>query len=309
MKKFFSLLTIIILITMIFAGCSSEINGESDALKVVTTTTMITDLVKIIGGDFVEVEGLMGSGIDPHLYKASASDVTKLQNAQLIIYNGFHLEGKIGDLLEEVELNGVSTFAVAESVDPSKLLLCDEIEGNHDPHIWFDVAMWIDAANEVTEVLSNQVPEHKEDFESNAKEYIQALNELNDHIIAQVNTISEESRILITAHDAFNYFGEAYGFEVLGLQGISTTSEAGTADITALADYIVQKEIPAIFIETSVPPKGVEALREAVRAQGFEVEIGGELFSDALGDKGTDTESYIGTVRHNIDTIVSALHQ
>lgn len=313
MKRIILVFMIMCLIVLSTVGCSvdssdvsNQINGEKK-LKVVATTTMITDLVERIGGEKVEVEGLMGSGIDPHLYKASAGDVNKMQSANVIFFNGIHLEGKLGDVLENLEKSNTKTIAISKDLERSNLIESSEFQGNFDPHIWFDVSLWTKVVETVKNTLIELDETNKSYYEANTEEYILELEELNSYVKQKVSSLDKEKRILITAHDAFNYFGRAYDFKVKGLQGISTASEAGTSDVKSLAEFIVEKEVPAIFIETSIPKKNVEALKEAVEARGFNVEIGGELYSDSLGEKDTQDETYIGTVKHNVDIIVNAL--
>lgn len=311
MKSMISMFVSIILLITI-TGCrddNSNVSSQTDSekLKVVATTTMITDLVEIIGGDKVEVDGLMGSGIDPHLYKASAGDVNKMQNADVIFFNGIQLEGKLGDVLEDLEKSNIKTIAVSKDLDKSILIESKEFQGNFDPHIWFDVSIWSKVTETVKNTLIGLDETNKVYYEANTEKYLLELEDLNKYVKEKISLLEKDKRILITAHDAFNYFGRAYDFKVKGLQGISTASEAGTSDVKSLAEFIVEKEIPAIFIESSIPKKNVEALKEAVDARDFNVEIGGELYSDSLGEKETEDETYIGTVKHNVDTIVNAL--
>lgn len=306
------ILTLLLLVSFILSACSTA-SGASDlpitgrAIRVVATTGMIADLVNNVGGERVEVQALMGPGVDPHLYKASEGDVRLLQEADIIFYNGLHLESQMGEVLERLNDFGVTTVPVADEIDPSLLQSPPEFAGNYDPHIWFDITLWMQAVDQVKESLVELDPDSAATYEENANAYNSQLQELHQYVLDQANTIPSEKRILITAHDAFNYFGRAYGFEVRGLQGISTEAQAGTADVKALADFIVEKQIPAIFVESSVPQRNVEAVQAAVQAQGFDVQIGGSLFSDAMGTEGTPEGTYIGMVRHNIDTIVEAL--
>lgn len=298
----------ILSIALLLGACATDANTNSDGkLNIVTTTGMIADIVKNVGADHVQVTGLMGPGIDPHLYKASENDVQRLQAANVVFYNGLHLEAQMGRVLERMNDFGIKTVAVSDSIDRSLLQSPPEFAGNYDPHIWFDVTLWMMAAEQVRDTLIEVDPDNASAYEANAQAYLAQLEELHQYVLDQANTIPAEKRILITAHDAFNYFGRAYGFEVRGLQGISTEAQAGTADVKALADFIVEKQIPAIFVESSVPQRNVEAVQAAVRAQGFEVKIGGSLFSDAMGTEGTPEGTYTGMVRHNIDTIVTAL--
>jgi len=309
MKKEIRLLIILVIVAVFVAGCS---NGNKDfadngKYNVITTTTLIVDLVRSIGGEYVNVQGLMGPGVDPHLYKASAGDVKRMQNANMVIYNGIHLEGKMGDVFESIKGSNKLILAVSDNIPESELLDFVTMPGNYDPHIWFDVNLWKQAAKEVAEGLKKLDTEHSAEYDHNLEAYLGELDKLEEYIITRISELPEDKRVLITAHDAFSYFGNAYGFEVKGLQGISTATEAGTSDVRELANYIVEKKIKAIFVESSVPRKSIEALQEAVKAQGFDVEIGGGLYSDSTGDAGTDAETYIGTFKANIDTIVDAL--
>lgn len=298
----------VLLISLLLSACASQANeAPSGKLEVVTTTGMIADLAKNIGGEHVQVMALMGPGVDPHLYKASEGDVQLLQGADVIFYNGLHLEAQMGEVLERLNEFGIRTVAVTDKVDRSLLQSPPEFAGNYDPHIWFDVTLWMRAAEQVKETLVEVDPDNAATYESNAATHLAALEELHQYVLDQANSLPAEQRIVITAHDAFNYFGRAYGFQVRGLQGISTEAQAGTADVQALADFIVENQIPAIFVESSVPQRNVEAVQAAVQAQGFDVKIGGSLFSDAMGTEGTPEGTYVGMVRHNIDTIVNAL--
>jgi manganese/zinc/iron transport system substrate-binding protein len=303
---------IIVIISFLISACSTSA-GESQipiaerTINVVTTTGMIADITKNVGGDRVQVTALMGPGVDPHLYKASEGDVLRLQEADVIFYNGLHLEAQMGDVLERLNEFGIKTVAVTDQIDRSLLQSPPEFQGNYDPHVWFDVTLWMKATEQVRNTLIEMDPASTSKYDANAEAYLAQLEELHQYVLNQANTIPAEQRIVITAHDAFNYFGRAYGFDVRGLQGISTEAQAGTADVQALADFIVEKQIPAIFVESSVPQRNVEAVQAAVQAQGFEVKIGGSLFSDAMGSEGTPEGTYVGMVRHNIDTIVSAL--
>ncbi len=289
------------------AGETAPSDFSERSIRAVTTTGMITDIVENVGGERVEVTGLMGPGIDPHLYSASEGDVTRLREADIVFYNGLHLEAQMASVLERVSEFGMRTVAVTDNIDRDLLLAPPEFEGNYDPHVWFDVTLWMSAAGTVRDALMEMDPLHAEVYEENAEHYLAELEALHEYVQEQAARVPEEQRVLVTAHDAFNYFGRAYGFEVRGLQGISTQSEAGTADVQNLARFIAERRIPAVFIESSVPRRNIEAVQAAVRAQGFDVQIGGQLFSDAMGNPGTEEGTYQGMVRHNIDTIVSAL--
>lgn len=305
MKK---VVLLVLTLSMLLSACATGGAGSSNGkLQVVTTTGMIADIAKNVGGDHVEVTALMGPGVDPHLYKASEGDVRRLQNANIIFYNGLHLEAQLGEVLEKMNDFGVTTVAVTDTIDRSLLQSPPEFAGNYDPHVWFDVTLWMKAVEQVRDALIEMDPTHRAEYEANAASFLDELADLHQYVLNQAESIPAEKRILITAHDAFNYFGRAYGFEVRGLQGISTEAQAGTADVQALASFIVEKQIPAIFVESSVPQRNIEAVQAAVQAQGFNVQIGGSLFSDAMGSEGTPEGTYIGMVKHNIDTIVAAL--
>ena len=281
-----------LLATVMSAACGGAPQSlEKGPVKVVATTNIVADLVRTIGMDGVEVEALMGPGIDPHLYKASAGDVRRMSTAEAIFYSGLHLEGKMSEILERMGEQGVRTLAVAECAPQGELLESASYSGLHDPHVWFDVALWAKTVGCVAETLADLDPDGALDL----------------WVRERLQSLAPDQRVLVTAHDAFGYFGRAYGVEVRGLLGISTAAEAGTSDVQELADFIVARRIPAVFVETSVPPRYVQALQEAVASRGFEVEIGGSLFSDSLGNPGTPEGTYEGTVRSNVETIVNAL--
>jgi manganese/zinc/iron transport system substrate-binding protein len=288
------------------ASDAGAADGSNRNIKAVATVGMVADVVKNVGGERVEVTGLMGPGVDPHLYKASEGDVRALEEADIVFYSGLHLEAGLSGVLERMGDLG-NAIAVTDGVERSNLIAPPEFEGAYDPHVWFDVSIWMNTVPAVRDALIKLDPQGAEIYRANAEKYLVGLQELHDYVKERASELPEERRILITAHDAFNYFGRAYGFDVRGLQGISTQSESSTSDVQLLADFIVEMQVPAIFIESSVPQRNVEALQAAVRAKGFDVRIGGELFSDAMGDPGTVEGTYIGMVKHNIDTIVSAL--
>lgn len=305
-RLYIALCTITILLCI---GCDPKKRPDAsttEKLRVVTTIGMITDIVKNVGAEHVEVTGLMGPGVDPHLYKASAGDVQRLTSARLIFYNGLHLEAKMGDILAKMS-GDTKTVAVTDGVDRGLLLTPPEFEGQYDPHLWFDVTLWMKAVEKVRDTLSEIDPGGAAAYRANAERYLAELAELHQYVKTQASLVLPEQRVLVTAHDAFNYFGKAYGFEVRGLQGISTATEAGIADVQELATFIAERRIPAIFVESSVSSRHLEAVKAAVNSKGFSVDIGGELFSDAMGTAGTPEGTYLGMVRHNIDTIVTAL--
>lgn len=292
-------------LAILMLGCKNE-TQSSGKLNVVTTTTMITDLVETIGSDAINVKGLMGSGVDPHLFKASEGDVTKLVNADIIFYNGLHLEGKLVEVFEKMGRTK-TPIALADGLDTSGLIGSEYFASNYDPHVWFNIDYFKQFAGKVTEVLSEKDPKNASIFKTNAANYINELDALQNRITSIIEKLPKEQRILVTAHDAFNYFGEAYGFEVVGLQGLSTATEAGVQDVQKLAAFIIEKRIKAIFVESSVPRRTIEALQAAVKSKGHEVVIGGTLYSDALGSKGTVEGTYIGMFEYNVKTIVNAL--
>jgi manganese/zinc/iron transport system substrate-binding protein len=276
-------------------------------LQVAATTSIVGDLVKTIGGDHVEVRTLMGPGVDPHLYKATPSDVRALQRASVIFYSGLMLEGKMEDLFRKMARGKKPVHAVTEALPASRLLSPPEFQGQHDPHVWLDVQLWSLCADTVAQGLSAVDPAGKDYYGKRAAEFRARMKELHEWAAQRIAEIPKERRILVTSHDAFNYFGRAYEFEVVGLQGISTVTEAGLADMTRLVDYIRQNRIKAIFVESSVPHNAIRRI-----SQDAGVKIGGELLSDALGtpgqiENGYDLGTYEGMIRHNVNTIVEAL--
>ncbi len=297
----------LILSLMLLVGCAPDKkHGSSDVINIVATTGMIGDLAENIGGHRVDVITLMGPGIDPHLYKASERDVSRMSGADIIFYNGLHLEGAMAEVLERMGQRS-HTAAVSEDLSEDILLSPPEFKGANDPHIWFDVTIWMTAAKTVNRHLTTSRPEFKAEFDANLTAYLDSLETLHQFVLDMAGQLREDRRVLITAHDAFNYFGQVYGFEVRGLQGISTASEAGAADVRELAEFIVERKIPAMFVETSVSPRNIEAVKAAVESRDYTVVIGGNLYSDAMGNKETVEGTYLGMVRHNIRTIVTAL--
>lgn len=314
-KKKSGLLFITIMAILFLVGCpsgtstnTSESGETADAKpNVLATTTMLADLAKNIGKDKVEVHALMNAGVDPHLYKASAGDVDLMQKADILIYNGLHLEAKLGEIIERLESGDKHVINIGKTVREEDILKSEDDENYPDPHIWFDVMIWKQAAKGLEEGLSKADPSNASYYKEQLANYEKQLDELHQYVSERVQEVPKAQRIMVTAHDAFRYFGKAYGFEVKGLQGISTESEAGTSDVKQLADFLVSNKIKAIFVESSVPKKNVEALQEAAAARGMDIAIGGELYSDSLGDPDSEAATYIGTIRSNIDTIVNAL--
>lgn len=297
---------LIAILSLSIFGCQDN-KPKDDKFHIVTTTSMVTDLVKNIGGDKVVVVGLMGAGVDPHLYKASEGDVSKLSSADMILYSGLHLEGKLVEVFEKMKRQKINTIAVSDALDKKDLIGSTLFESNYDPHIWFDVSNWEKITVFVADQLSAALPEHKAEFKANADAYLLKLKTLKEEITAEIETLPEDKRRLVTAHDAFNYFGKAYKFDVVGLQGLSTATEAGVQDVQKTAAYIIDHKIKAVFIESSVPKRTVEALKAAVNSKNHDVVIGGTLFSDALGNPDTPEGTYIGMFKFNVHTIVSAL--
>ncbi len=294
---------------LVWSGCDPK--GQPDAatgdkLRVVTTIGMITDVVKNIGGPRVEVTGMVAPGVDPHFYNPTPKDVQRLGSADIIFYNGLHLEAKMGDILAKMSEDTL-TVAVTDAVDRRLLLTPPEYDGLYDPHLWFDVKLWMQTVGKIRDALSEFDADNAALYRSNAERYLTELTELDAYVKSQMERVPSEQRVLVTAHDCFNYFGEAYGFEVRGLQGISTATEVGIADVQELATFIAARRISAIFVESSVSPRSLEAVKAAVRSKGFDVRIGGVLFTDAMGKEGTPEGTYIGMIRYNIDTIVHAL--
>ena len=289
------------LLLSVLMGCNPSPSSNNN---VVCTTTMITDVVSIIAGNKLNVVGLMGPGVDPHLYKASAKDVRLLNDADVIFYNGLHLESKMEEFLSNLK-DKKTVVAIADSVDKSQLIKVDD--NLYDPHIWFDLDIFSISILEIKSQLVKKYPQFKEDFETNYKNYMTQLADLKKSNIKLINTLKDTQRILVTAHDAFSYFAKAYNFEVIALQGISTQAEAGLADVDRLVRIIVEKQIPAIFVESSISPRQIKAVQDAVHAKGWNVKIGGELYSDALGEQGTKVGTYLGMFEHNVETIVSGL--
>ena len=296
-------------------GCADEpdaslvSDGSIEPYKIVCTVGMITDIVVNLAGDYAEVEGIIGEGIDPHLYKPTRGDVIKLSQADVVFYNGLLLEGKMTDVLVGIASRGKLVKAVTEAilVETDYLLEKDDGSAYTDPHVWMDVSGWLRAIPVVAETLAVYDPENAEAYHIKAAFYAKQLEALDTYAKEAMSTIPESQRVLVTAHDAFQYLGRAYGIEVRGIQGISTESEAGVRDLEDLVDFIVERQIPAVFVESSVADKNVRALVEGARARGHAVIIGGSLFSDAMGQAGSYEGTYIGMIDSNVTTITNAL--
>jgi len=316
MNRTISLCLATILPALGLVACSdpsaqSTTEPTEQSLTIVTTTGMITDPASIIAGgsnsDYATVTGIMGSGIDPHLYKPTRTDIAKLMDADVVLYSGLLLEGRMTDAFVRIASSGITVRAVTEAIDESSLLAPPEFAGHHDPHLWMDPLAWSLAVNVIADTLSGADPEHAQDYRSNATAYQSQIADLHAYAEQVLSTVPEPQRVLITAHDAFNYFGRRYNYEVVGIQGISTESEAGVRDIERIVDLLVERKIKAVFIETTVSERNINALIAGARARGHEVVIGGSLFSDAMGQEGTYEGTYIGMIDHNITTIARAL--
>ena len=291
-----------IVLVLAVAGCK----GSTDDPRpmVLVTTNILADAVRTIAGDELRVEALMGAGTDPHLYKARFSDIRRLEQADLILYNGLHLEGKLSEILDQMPGRAV---AVADVLSDDQLLKADEGDNVLDPHVWFDVSLWSMVVAGIGETLAGFDPGHATLYRERAAALSAELDSLHLDVMRSVATIPDGSRILITAHDAFGYFGRAYGIEVRGLQGISTVSEYGVRDVSSLVSFVVENRIPAVFVESGIPPRSVESVIAGARQRGHTVVEGGLLYSDSLGGSGEPGATYVGMVRHNMNTIVKAL--
>ncbi len=291
-----------------FLGCNSKKKPSEKDITIVTTTTMITDMVKNIVGDSIKVVGLMGAGVDPHTYKASEGDVNRLTKANFIFYNGLHLEGKMNEIFENLGRVGTKkTYALSDALEKNELRSSKDFVGNYDPHIWFSIPKWKKCASYVALRLEEEIPEKKAIFESNLAKYLSQIDSLSQVVQTKIDSLPKEKRKLVTAHDAFGYFGQDYDFQVVGLQGLSTATEAGTQNVIEVANYITENKIPAIFVESSISDRTMKALQQAVEAKGHSVKIGGTLYSDALGSPGTKDGTYVGMYMHNVNTLVNAL--
>jgi manganese/zinc/iron transport system substrate-binding protein len=302
-----------VLMTLLAAGCkdrsapgATNHASATAKLRVLATTGMIGDIARSIARDRAEVTWLMGEGVDPHLYKASPGDVRAMSDADMILYNGLHLEGRMADVITKMAAKK-TVVQVTDTINESLLRQPPEFEGHFDPHVWFDVSLWSIAAERVRDALIAKDPQNKDAYTANATTYLAALAGLHDYAKSTIATIPVDKRIVVTAHDAFGYMGRAYDLKVLAIQGISTDSEASLQDINSLVDTLVQGKIPAVFIESSVSRKTIDALVEGCKSKGHNVVVGGELFSDAMGKTGTPESTYIGMVVHNVDTITRAL--
>ncbi len=292
--------------TAIGIGSASAALAEADTLEIVATTGMIADAAHEVGGDLVEVEALMGPGVDPHAYRQTRTDIVAMSQADLVLWHGLYLEAQLEDFLLELG-EEQNVIAVADTLPTNLLIGHDDYEGRYDPHVWMNPNLWSRVVLTIRDTLIEAAPEHEAAFRANADAHLEVLADLAQYTTEVLSSVPAESRVLLSAHDAFNYFGSAYGFEVMGIQGISTESEAGLQRISELVDMLVARDIGAVFVESSVSDRNIRALIEGAGAQGHEVVIGGELFSDAMGEPGTYEGTYIGMIDHNATVIASAL--
>lgn len=295
-----------IIAALAFVGCSFPATTDAGKIKVVCTTGMIADATAALFGDKAEIRTLMGPGVDPHLYKATQGDIEALTKADLIIYNGLHLEGKMTDIFDKLSATR-KVFALGELLPSERLINSTDYANAPDPHIWFDVELWSMAISKLAVELAREYPALSEKITENAVHYHDTLTALHRYLQNSVEMIPEPQRVLITAHDAFKYYGKAYGMEVKGLQGISTSSEYGLRDVSDLVNYVADHNIKAIFVESSVPKRSIEAVIEGAASRGHVLKMGGELFSDAMGGKNTPEGTYPGMLRYNVNTMVKAL--
>ena len=291
----------------VMASASGSTAMAQEQLSIVATTGMVADAARHVAGDRAAVQTLMGPGVDPHLYKPTRADVKRLMDADVIFYNGLLLEGKLTDSLIRAATSGKRVVAVTEMLSDAELLEPDELEGKYDPHVWMDARAWAKTVAVVRDALVAVDPDGASTFEENAAAYAAQLAQLDAYAERVLSSVPASQRVLVTAHDAFNYFGRRYGYDVVGIQGISTESEAGVRDIERLVDLLVEREVKAVFVESTVSDRNVKALIAGAQARGHTVVIGGELYSDAMGDEGTYAGTYIGMIDHNVTTIARAL--
>lgn len=289
-------------------GCGKASEGPEavdGGYTIVVTTGMVKDVVQAVAGERATVTNLIGEGTDPHLYQPTRDDMVAFDQADVILYNGLYLEGKVIEAVQSLA-SKKPVVALCDQLDEASLLHPED-EPHADPHVWMDIMLWVEVTKIATQVLADYDPEHQDEYAENAVAYVAKLEALDDRVRSWTSTIPAESRVLVTAHDAFGYFGSAYGVEVMGIQGISTESEAGLHQINTLVDMLVERKIPAIFVESSVARKNVEALQEGAGSKGHVVKIGGELFSDAMGTPGTPEGTYLGMIEHNARVLTQAL--
>ena len=287
------------------AGASATVS--SSVRKIVTTTGMVTDIVRQVAGSYATVSGLIEAGGDPHLFKPTRGDVKQLYDADTVFYSGLKLEGRMSETFEQLSRTGKPVFMVTEKIDAVSLRTPPEFEGHHDPHVWMDVNLWSQCVQHVAESFAKLDPPHADEYHRNATAYREELTQLDEYVKKSIASIPESQRVLVTAHDAFGYFSQAYGIQVKSVQGVSTEAEATVLDINRLVDFLVERKLPAIFVESSVNAKNIQPIIEGAASRGVTVRVGGELFSDAMGNEGTYEGSYIGMIDHNATLITRAL--
>ena len=305
MPRQINLPALLLVFVLLISACTST-PEENTKPEIVVTTSIIADVVRNLTGDQIEVKSLMGPGVDPHLYKASQGDVTLLQNADLIVYNGLHLEGKMSEVLEKLK-RSKTVLAVSDGLAEADIRTINADANVHDPHIWFDMTIWRKGVVYISGELGKSFPTMKESIDQNTTQYLHELDSIHALCRAEIETLPMEKRILITSHDAFEYFGKSFNFQVRGLQGISTLSESGLKDVTDMVNFIIDHKIKAVFVENSVPQKALRSVIDGCKAKGHDVTVGGELFSDALGAARTPEGTYLGMIQFNVSTIVNAL--
>ncbi|HEU4657752.1 MAG TPA: zinc ABC transporter substrate-binding protein [Capillimicrobium sp.] len=309
MSRVLRLLAVCAALALAVAGCGRAAGAGHPGdgrVQVVTTTNFITDLAQQIGGRRVDVTGLMGPGVDPHLYKASANDVSALADAELVLYGGLDLEGKMADAFAKLA-EWKPTVAVTDGMPRDRLRAVPGFAGKYDPHVWFDVDLWRYAAREAAKALGDVDPAGRAYYQRRLRAYDRKLVELDREIARGIASIPPERRVLVTTHDAFGYFGDRYGIDVVAIQGVSTATEATTADVERVAKVIADRGVKAVFVESSTPPQTIEAVLASAARQGGQAHIGGSLYADAAGDADTPEGTYIGMVRHNLHEIVEGL--
>ncbi len=292
--------------TTLLSLCFGAATAQSAPINAVVTIGMIADVAEAVGGECVEVTAIMGPGIDPHLYQARAQDVQMLQNADVIFYSGYSLEGQLGEVLNRFAQIKPTVAVAPSSISPSDLISVQDIYGI-DPHLWMDVSLWAKIAPTIAATFAELRPDCAEQMQANAETYVAQLTALHDWVKEAIGTIPEAQRILVTAHDALNYYSRAYGIEVAGIQGISTESEAGVADIRDMARLVAERNVPAVFVESTINPRTIQAVIDAAAQLGHQLEVGGQLYSDAMGQDGTAGGTYIGMIYENTVNIVTAL--
>ncbi|RXZ80809.1 manganese transporter [Paenibacillaceae bacterium] len=307
--------TAVLAMSLLLSACGSGNEGkehggkgheanEGGKIRIVTTIGQIAEPISVIGGERVEVQSLMGPGVDPHLYNATQGDIQKLEKGDIVFYSGLHLEGNMTKIFEQIGKSR-PVLGIAESIPEDKLLKDDK--GGIDPHVWFDIDLWKQSLDAAVEEMKKHSPDDADYFDTNKAQYFAELDKLKAESQEKLSQIPQEQRVLVTAHDAFGYFGRLQGIDVVGLQGLSTEDEIGISDIDDTIKLLMEYKVPAVFVESSINPASINAVIEGAASKGLNVKLGGELFSDAMGDEGTEEGTYLGMYRHNVETIYHAL--